>query len=216
MKDRWKWAWMLPLAALALSLGCNLPIGDAAQDATPVGDETALNDMEDIPLPDGSPLTEEQAARLREALLTETEDQRPDLLRLLDRPDAFCMIELLVEGVPVRRESWFYFRYLTQIDLVDGQVSLTIDLIEPPLETIFPAWYDPQAFPAGMSGEEAIAAATTASPAETIPEAMDIGGLGEELAAGEILVGDQIILGIFEGRLVYVETVPLFPEEAAQ
>ena len=216
MKNRWKWVWMLPFAALALSLGCNLPIGDAPQDATPVGDGAALSDLEDIPLPDGSPLTEEQAARLREALLTETEDQRADLLRLLDRPDAFSMIEVLVEGVPVRRESWFYFRYLTQIDLVDGQVSLTIDLMEPPLETIFPAWYDPQAFPAGMSGEDAIATATSASPAETVPQALDTSGLGEELAAGEVLVGDQIILGIFEGRLVYVETVPLFPEEAAQ
>jgi hypothetical protein len=53
MKERWKWVWMLPFAALALSLGCN-----------------------DIPLPNGSPLTEEQVARLREALQSETEDQR--------------------------------------------------------------------------------------------------------------------------------------------
>ena len=79
MKNRWKWVWMLPFAALALSLACNLPIGDATPDATQVGDETALSDLEDIPLPDGSPLTEEQAARLREALLTETEDQRHPL-----------------------------------------------------------------------------------------------------------------------------------------
>jgi hypothetical protein len=63
MKERWKWVWMLPFAALALSLGCNLPVGDAPPSA-------------DIPLPNGSPLTEEQVARLREALQSETEDQR--------------------------------------------------------------------------------------------------------------------------------------------
>lgn len=70
-------------------------------------EEIMLN-LSGIPLPEemvateldarryGSPLTEEQAARLREALLTETEDHRPDLLRLLDRPDALSMIEVLV------------------------------------------------------------------------------------------------------------------------
>ncbi len=59
MKNRRKWVWMLPFAALALSLGCNLPIGEVRQDAAPVGDEGALSDLEDIPLPDGSPLTEQ-------------------------------------------------------------------------------------------------------------------------------------------------------------
>ena len=42
---------------------------------------------------------------------------------------------------------------------------------------------------------------------------IDSSGLGEELAGGEMWIGDQIILGVFEGRLVFVEAVPLFPEE---
>ena len=135
------------------------------------------------------------------------------MLRLLGQPDAFNLLEVLVEDQPVRRESWYNFRYLTRIDIVDGQAVMTVDLEETPLETIFPAWYDPLTFPEGMSGPEAIKQAGNASPAGSIPTQIDSSGLGEELAGGEMWIGDQIILGVFEGRLVFVETVPLFPEE---
>ncbi|MBN1318149.1 MAG: hypothetical protein JXA42_21890 [Anaerolineales bacterium] len=213
MQDWWRWISLLLLAVLALSLACNFPFEKNSQGRDSEDAETPSAGSENIPLPDDLPLSDEQTARLKQALHSEVEDQRSELLRLLGRPDAFSLVEVLVEDEPVRRESWFYFRYLTRIDLVDGQAVMTVDLEETPVETIFPAWYDPLTFPKGMSGREAIQQAGKASPAGAVPTQIDSSGLGEELAGGEMWVGDQIVLGIFDGRLVYVETVPLFPEE---
>jgi hypothetical protein len=63
-----------------------------------------------------------------------------------------------------------------------------------------------------MSQSQAAQVAASASPAGMSPEMVSLADAGEEFAGGIMLVGDQIILGLDETGLIYVETIGLFPE----
>jgi hypothetical protein len=118
----------------------------------------------------------------------------------------------MLEGTPVRVETWRYFAFGTRVDFVDGEATWTMDIEPAPEDSILPAWYDPMAFELGMSQDAASQIAAAASPAGMSPEWIDLAGAGEELQGGSMLVGDQIILGLDETGLIYVETIGLFPE----
>jgi hypothetical protein len=45
-----------------------------------------------------------------------------------------------------------------------------------------------------------------------VPQLIDLSEGGEELAGGTMLVGDQILIGLHQDRVVYVETIALEPE----
>ncbi|MGD8632742.1 MAG: FHA domain-containing protein [Anaerolineales bacterium] len=149
---------------------------------------------------------------LDEILAEDTVDDRPDVVSYLGRPDAFTISELMLEGTPVRVETWRYFAFGTRVDFVDGEATWTMDIEPAPEDSILPAWYDPLAFELGMSQSQAAQVAASASPAGMSPEMVSLADAGEEFAGGIMLVGDQIILGLDETGLIYVETIGLFPE----
>jgi hypothetical protein len=199
---------------LLMALACQMPINMANGDEP---QETAAQNPTEAGVTDGQPAADQTieitAEALAEALARETTDERSELLALLGRPDAFKISILEVEGGQIRRESWWYFAMGTQVDFVDGEVVWTME-VAPALEgSIFPAWYDPLAFEPGMSAVSAIQVVAEASPAGAAPEIVDVSDGGQDLAGGLILVGDQILIGIQDDRLVYVETVPMFAEE---
>ncbi len=153
---------------------------------------------------------------LAAALAAAVVDDRPEVLATLGRPDAFDISFVAVEGGQVRMESWRYYQYATRVDFVDGEAVWTMEIEPTPERTLFAAWYDPLAFEAGMSAAEAAQVIAAASPAGEAPERIDLAAGGEELAGGSALVGDQIVVGLQEDRVVYVETVALFPDGGEQ
>lgn len=148
---------------------------------------------------------------INEAMTAGLTDDRPGVMEELGRPDAFDISIAQIEGGEVRMESWRYFQYGTRVDFVDGEAVWTMEIDPVPEGTIFAAWYDPLAFEAGMSVEEVSAMVEEASPAGMVPVYIDIAQGGEDLAGGLILAGDQILLGLENGRLVYVETLASVP-----
>lgn len=153
---------------------------------------------------------------LIEALTGEVVDHRPEVYAYLGRPDAFDISVVEVSGVLVRRESWRYYQYGTQVDFVDGSALWVIEIDPMPADTIFAAWYDPMAFYDGITGTEAIQVASASSPAHMEPQRFDLAGGGEDLAGGFALVGDQIVIGLYQDQVVYVETIALVPEGGLQ
>jgi hypothetical protein len=141
-------------------------------------------------------------------------DERREILDNFGRPDEFDIAVIQVEGGRIRRESWRYYGFGTQVDFVDGAIVWTVEL-EPALQgTFFPAWYDPTDFETGMSIEAASALLTVASPAGAAPEMFDLSDGGDDLVGGTLLIGDQIMLGFQDGTLVYVETIGASGEES--
>lgn len=182
---------LIPISLLILSiLACNLP-----SLASPKAD-----DLEN----------------LESALKAETVDDRPEILAYLGTPDAFDISIVEVEGVQVRLESWRYYQYGTRVDFVDGEAVWTIPIEPMPEGTIFAAWYNPLDIRTGMSAIEIIQVVTAASPAGTAPELIDLAEGGEDLAGGAALVGDQIMIGIENDQVVYVETIALVRDGGGQ
>jgi hypothetical protein len=168
--------------------------------AQPAASEALPDDLED----------------LRAALAAEIVDDRPGVLAALGRPDAFDISVLEVEGGAVRLESWRYYQFGTRVDFVDGETVWTIEIDPLPDGTLFAAWYNPLDFETGMSAADASRVIAAASPAGATPERIDLSTGGEDLAGGSALVGDQILVGLHEDRVVYVETIALIPEGGDQ
>lgn len=150
---------------------------------------------------------------LEGALAEEATDERAEVMAYLGLPDAFTISQVIVDGVPLRLETWRYHGFGTRVDFVDGEVAWTIDIEPVPEYAILPAWYDPLSFELGMSPSEAAQVATAASPAGMSPESVDLSDGGEELVGSSLLVGDQIMIGLDPAGVVYVETMAMFPEE---
>ena len=149
---------------------------------------------------------------LEDVLSEQTIDDRPEVIGYLGLPDAFTISEIMLDGSPVRVETWRYFAFGTRVDFVDGEATWTMDIEPTPEDSILPAWYDPLEFDLGMTQAEAARVAAAASPAGMSPEMVSLAGAGDEFASGLMMVGDQIILGLDETGLIYVETIGLFPE----
>ncbi len=159
-----------------------------------------------------APSADQPAEDLVAALAAEKVDDRPGVIAELGLPDAFDISIVKVEGAEVRMESWRYYQYATRVDFVDGEAVWTAEIEPVPEGTLFAAWYNPLDFEAGMSADLASQVAFAASPDRTRLERIDLSPGGEEFAGSWILVGDQIMVGVDETGLVYVETVALVPE----
>lgn len=150
-----------------------------------------------------------QQMTLEEALTVTPEDRRPTVLEEMGAPDTFTVHFQTLEGETVRYETWSYFDFQSRFDFIDGELLWTAELEPLSDGSLFPHYYDPAHFQAGM----------------TVDEVRELLG-GEELleidlAEGDIpgglgLVGDQILLGFDRGQLVYVETLALSPAEPGQ
>lgn len=203
--------WFLLIGAiLALSsLACNYQFSkNQSPESTP--DITTPDIIPTLPPDDAQMIT---ASEIEAAFAAEVVDDRPTVLEYLGRPDAFSISILTVENVQVRMESWRYYQFGTRVDFVDGEAAWTMEIDPAPEGTIFAAWYDPLAFRQGMTMDEVVQAITSASPANVPPETIDLAPGGEDLEGGVFLVGDQILVGMEDDKLVYVETMGLFPAD---
>lgn len=201
-------------AALLIACVCLAAVGVGLVLGVPDGLAATINQLLGRAAAGVAPEVTSQDLAL--ALAAPKVDGRPEVLESLGRPDEFDISIVQVEGGQVRLESWRYFGFGTRVDFVDGVIVWTIDLEPVAHGTLFPAWYDPTAFHAGMTPEEVTALLTAASPAGTVPETIDISEEGEDLAGLMMMVGDQITVGFENGGLVYVETLGMTAQEGGQ
>jgi hypothetical protein len=201
-------------AALLIACVCLAAVGVGLVLGVPDGLAATINQLLGRAAAGVAPEVTSQDLAL--ALAAPKVDGRPEVLESLGRPDEFDISIVQVEGGQVRLESWRYFGFGTRVDFVDGVIVWTIDLEPVAHGTLFPAWYDPTAFHAGMTSEEVTALLTAASPAGTVPETIDISEEGEDLAGLMMMVGDQITVGFENGGLVYVETLGMTAQEGGQ
>ncbi len=192
---------LLVVLMLCVSLACNL----LTQRSEPSND----NDLEQI-------VDSEDQAALIEALAAEVEDHRPEIFAYLGQPDAFDIAIVVVEGEPVRMESWRYYQFGTQIDFVDGNALWVVEIDPMPAGTIYAAWYNPLDFFDGITGTQALRIATDASPTGIEPQRIDLSEGGEDLIGGFALVGDQIVIGLYDDQVIFVETIAFVPEGGVQ
>lgn len=151
-----------------------------------------------------SPFYEEMS--LEEALAVPPEDRRPTVLEEMGAPDTFTVQFQELEGETIRYETWSYYDFQSRFDFIDGELLWTAELEPLPDGSLFPHYYQPEDFQAGMSVEEV----------RDLLEGREL--LEIDLAEGDIpgglgLVGDQILLGFDQDRLVYLETMALSPDE---
>jgi hypothetical protein len=188
-----------------------IPTGQAAAGATQPVEQATPDAVQPAEQPTAEATQPDDPENLPAALAAEVVDDRPEVLATLGRPDAFDISFVTVEGGQVRMESWRYYQFGTRVDFVDGEAIWTMEIEPVPDGTLFAAWYDPLDFEAGMSGVEVAQVIAAASPAGAAPERIDLAEGGEDLAGGSALVGDQIVVGLHEDRVVYVETMALVP-----
>lgn len=171
------------LLGAILALGCNLAArpGPAAE-PTSVSEATGMS--------------------LATALTIPPEDGRPTVLEKLGPPDAFSLRFDDLQGQTVRWETWSYFDFGTRFDFVDGELLWTIELEPIPDVAIYAHFYDPEDFRGGMT-----IAQVKALLDDQVLEEIDLRAV--DLEGGVALVGDQILLGFQDDRLVFVETVIL-------
>ncbi|OGO48409.1 MAG: hypothetical protein A2Z30_02205 [Chloroflexi bacterium RBG_16_64_43] len=120
-------------------------------------------------------------------------------------PQAFTLLFYEEVGAPVRAETWTYYREGLEIDFVDGELQRE-RAINAASGEIVPAPYRPDQFAAFMSLPELLASAQI-NDYFVMP-------LEEELVAGgEIYYADEIMFGMKDGRLRYVQVLALEAQE---
>jgi hypothetical protein len=187
-----------PLRACAPA-GCALVVVLAAAAVLAVG-STALVDRTTaraVPGPSPSPPGADAAA-LSPAQL--------GAVQQIGYPQSFAILfyqEELDDGSlgAVRYETWSYYSLGRELTFINGELAadVTIEAFE---ETIFPVDVRPQQFADGMRLEEIIDAAGLTSYT-AVPLECSL------LPGGETFFAAEMTFGLVDGRLRYVETLPL-------
>lgn len=121
-------------------------------------------------------------------------------------PDGFTILFYETEpGRPTRTETWSYYAAGREISFVDGEITAQEPPDERPGEVVAAA-YRPESFSALMSLDDVVAASG-------IDEYLEVQLEDEVLAGGTVFVGEQLLFGTRDGRLLYIEAVPLTPVE---
>jgi len=120
-------------------------------------------------------------------------------------PQAFTLLFYEEDGTPVRAETWSYYDQGLEIDFVDGELQgerasgiAAGDVIPVP--------YRPDQFSAFMTLAEVLASAQ-------IDHYLVMPLENELLEGGEIYYADEIMFGLKDGRLRYVQVLALEGEE---
>ena len=161
--------------------------------------------------PSMDPLTAELQAivdRLPEAV---GEDDASEMRSLIGPPDAFTVaFERTDDGAVSRREEWFYYDLATVFEFVDGAVLWDWPLDAEVDFLVHPVRYDPGDFDAEATWE---------SLAQVVgdPSAFEAVALDPEYEVpATIYVGNLLLLAFDEeGKLFYVEAVPVTPAEVS-
>lgn len=120
-------------------------------------------------------------------------------------PQAFTLLFYEEAGAPVRAETWTYYSEGLEIDFVDGELQRE-RAIQAVTGEIVPVPYRPDQFAALMTLAEVLASAQI--------DYYFVVPLEEELVAGgEIYYADEIMFGMKDGRVRYVQVLALGAEE---
>lgn len=183
----------LAISALIVSmLACNMPIPSSLGDT----------------LPDILPMASDGSMTLEEAVDTAPEDSRDQVLSLMGAPDAFSLTWQPVGEHTARWEEWSYFDAGTRFDFVDGELVWTADLEPAPDGSLYAHQYDPTNFTADQGLGDLRDVLNVLGPQDLVSVPLD----EADAPGGELIVGDQILLGFDGGRLVRVETLILAPD----
>ena len=145
---------------------------------------------------------------IEEAMAVEIEDRRTTVLAEMGLPDAFSIRFDILEGEVVRWESWSYFDFGNCFEFLDGELLWTVELEPVPDSTLYAHLYSPFDFQPHTSKNE-ILAYFNGRPFEEI-------SLSDQgIENGLLLIGDQIMLGFEQDKLVYVETLILEPDDVS-
>jgi len=108
----------------------------------------------------------------------------------------------------VRIEVWNYYRLKSRVTFIDGKYEKDEEIEDVPDWTLLPIIYRPEQFANEMSLEEVKKKIIGDRHYEKLDVPADILP-GTRLT---VIGFEQIMMGFDHGKLVYVETVPLFPK----
>jgi hypothetical protein len=141
------------------------------------------------------------------AVVTDTVDA---LLAALGPPDAFTRKVVVLEDRDSTVDSMVYAELAQRFDVVDGVVVGSEDIEAYPDGTILPLSYAFFDVGIGMTEQEV---RDSLAPVELV--ATD--GAQLDLPSGStVLAGSQIIVGLQDDQVVYVQTFPLVPDESGE
>jgi hypothetical protein len=120
-------------------------------------------------------------------------------------PQAFTILFYEEDGAPVRAETWSYYDQGLEVDFVDGEVQGE-RAISMATGEVIPVPYRPDQFAAFMTLSEVLASAQ-------IDRYLVMPLEDELLEGGEIYYADEIMFGLKDGRLRYVQVLALEGEE---
>jgi len=120
-------------------------------------------------------------------------------------PQAFTILFYEEDGTPVRGETWSYYDQGLEVDFVDGELQgeRTIDMAT---GDVIPVPYRPDQFAAFMSLAEVLASAQ-------IDHYLVVPLEDGLVKGGEIYYADEIMFGLKDGALRYVQVLALEGEE---
>jgi hypothetical protein len=185
------------IIAVILSIfACNLPARERS------GEEGAPLTTEPSPTPS------DQTGQSKDSPdLTGLSDQQKVLVEEFGWPHFFTLLESEdAEGRPVRYEVWTYYDGQTSYTFLDG-----IFQFDEPAESLpsnaLATPYHPNQFILGASAEQAMAQVPgtkwAAMPGvETFQEGM------------QIYLSQQLMVGFYQDRLIYIDAMAFVPEEA--
>ena len=175
---------------LLLSLSCNLPF---MADDSPLSEDGLVQDYHPV-------------AALEELSQYTLSTAQQEQLAGYGYPDRFVIFffdEMLADGqsIPMRQESWYYDAPGYEIVFRNGDIftERTGDPIQ--IEGLGSTVYAPQGFTAGMTLD-----AVLAIRGET---GFYVQNTGDDLLPGKLIFIQGLAAGFEDGRLTYVETLPL-------
>ena len=120
-------------------------------------------------------------------------------------PQAFTILFYEEDGAPVRAETWSYYDQGLEIDFVDGELQGE-RAIGMATGEVIPVPYRPDQFAAFMTLSEVLASAQ-------IDRHLVMPLENELLEGGEMYYADEVMFGLKDGRLRYVQVLALEGEE---
>ncbi|MGE0601826.1 MAG: hypothetical protein AB7J35_20510 [Dehalococcoidia bacterium] len=184
------------MAAVVAAAGAWLLFAGGSSEAPPV-DDRVVADIESV------------LAGLPHA---EGETDIDQMRSLLGPPDAFTLfLESDAEGHTGRREEWYYFDYLSVYSFLDGKLETNLPLADAADFTVLPRRWDPGMFDLGVEWPDL--ADVIGDPARFESYEFE----PEYEVPGTYYVGNQLLL-LFddEGKLYYVEAIPLEPDDGGE
>lgn len=130
---------------------------------------------------------------------------RDDLVAVLGQPDSFRAELDALDGQDVLVESLVYGEIGQRFDLIDNVVTGSESIDPFPDDTLFPLQYSMNEVRPGLTRADVDEFMTGVEFTEIDGEALGLPG-------ATVLSAGQLVLALFDDRVIYVETFPLVPD----